>query len=353
MNGIKVKPSGHEDKEFSEGPWISVVIPVYNEKENLFKLNSSLIEVLNKMGRPFEVIYIDDGSKDGTFSVIQTLCAQLSCIRAIRLRRNFGQTAAMSAGFDCARGEIIVAMDGDLQNDPADIPNLLSRLEEGYDVVNGWRKDRKDKLITRRMPSMIANAIIGITTGVRLHDYGCSLKAYRAEVIKNVPLYGELHRFIPALASIYGARITEMPVTHHPRVHGKSKYTLSRTLRVLMDLFTVTFLKFFADRPLHIFGWSGIILLIIGTLIDSYLAVQKIFFGASLANRPLLLLGTLLILAGLQIFSIGILSEIQIRTYYESQGKPIYSIRETINIEKDHYHSDKGSGQYPPSDISV
>jgi len=181
---------------------------------------------------------------------------------------------------------------------------------------------------------MIANAVIGVTTGVRLHDYGCSLKAYRAEVIKNVPLYGELHRFIPALASIYGARITEIPVRHHPRISGASKYTLSRTFRVLMDLFTVTFLKFFADRPLHIFGWSGLLLFIMGFFIDGYLAVQKIFFGASLANRPLLLLGTLLILAGLQMFSIGILAEIQIRTYYESQDKPIYSIREIVNIEK-------------------
>ena len=339
-----MKSLDFRDKIYSEEPSISVVIPVYNEKENLSNLNSSLLEALKKLGRSCEVIYVDDGSRDETFSILQTLCAQSTCVRAIRLRRNFGQTAAMSAGFDHARGEIIVAMDGDMQNDPADIPNLLSMLEEGYDVVNGWRKDRKDKLLSRRIPSMIANAIIGRVTGVRLHDYGCSLKAYRAEVIKNVPLYGELHRFIPALASIYGARITEIPVTHHPRLQGKSKYTLSRTFRVLMDLFTVAFLKFFADRPLHIFGWSGIILLILGTFIDGYLAIQKIFFGASLANRPLLLLGTLLILAGLQIFSIGILSEIQIRTYYESQGKPIYSIRDTVNIEKDHFHSNKDIG---------
>ncbi len=296
-----------------------MVIPVYNEKDNLSTLNSSLLSVLKTVGRPFEVIYVDDGSMDGTFSDLNILCGQSPYLKAIRLRRNFGQTAAMSAGFDYARGEIIVAMDGDLQNDPADIPKLLSKLEEGYDVVNGWRKERKDKLMSRKIPSMIAN--------------GCSLKAYRAEVIKNVPLYGELHRFIPALASIYGARITEIPVTHHPRVSGSSKYTLSRTFRVIMDLFTVTFLKFFADRPLHIFGWSGLLFLTLGIFIDGYLAIQKIFFGANLANRPLLLLGTLMILAGLQIFSMGILAEIQIRTYYEAQGKPIYSIRETVNVE--------------------
>src|SRR3972149_2155624 len=315
-------------------PYISVVIPVYNEAENIPRLNSSILEVLQKMTEPFEIVYVDDGSADETFPILKKICSQYEYIRAIRLRRNFGQTAAMSAGFDFARGGIIVAMDGDMQNDPADIPALLSKLEEGYDVVNGWRKERKDRLLSRRIPSVIANWIIGRTTGGRLHDYGCSLKAYRAEVIKNVPLYGELHRFIPALASIYGARITEIPVRHHPRISGASKYTLSRTFRVLMDLFTVTFLKFFADRPLHIFGWSGLLLFIMGFFIDGYLAVQKIFFGASLANRPLLLLGTLLILAGLQMFSIGILAEIQIRTYYESQDKPIYSIREIVNIEK-------------------
>src|SRR3990170_6409972 len=314
--------------------YISVVIPVFNEAENIPRLNSSLLAVLHKMGKSFEIIYVDDCSSDETFSILKKICAQHENVRAVRLRRNFGQSAAMSAGFDFANGEIIVAMDGDMQNDPADIPALLSKLEEGYDVVNGWRKDRKDKLLSRRIPSMIANAVIGMTTGVRLHDYGCSLKAYRAEVIKNIPLYGELHRFIPALASIYGARITEIPVRHHPRISGASKYTLSRTFRVIMDLFTVTFLKFFADRPLHIFGWSGLLLFIMGFFIDGYLAVQKIFFGASLANRPLLLMGTLLILAGLQIFSIGILAEIQIRTYYEAQGKPIYSIREIVNIEK-------------------
>ena len=315
-------------------PEISVVIPLYNEEENIAKLNSQLVDSLLLINRPFEVIYIDDGSSDNTFAILRDLCKSNLNIRAIRFRRNFGQTAAMAAGFDCAQGEIIIAMDGDLQNDPSDIPRLMTKIEEGYDVVNGWRINRQDKLISRRIPSVVANWLIGRLTGVRLHDYGCSLKAYRAEVIKNVPLYGELHRFIPALASIYGARITEIPVNHHPRIYGKSKYTLVRTFKVLMDMATVSFLKFFSDRPLHIFGWSGLTLFITGVVIDGYLTIQKILFGTELSKRPLLLLGTLLILAGLQLFSMGILAEIQIRTYYESQRKPVYNIRETINIQR-------------------
>ena len=319
-------------EESNKRPYISIVVPLYNEEENLPILNSSLLGVLQKLDKPFEIIYVDDGSTDKTFPILQSICNSNPSIKAIRLRRNFGQTAAMSAGFDHARGEIIITIDGDLQNDPADIPRLLEKLDEGYDIVSGWRKDRKDKLFSRKIPSMIANRIIGKTTGVRLHDYGCTLKAYRAEVIKPIPLYGELHRFIPALASIYGARITEIPVDHHPRRYGTSKYTLSRTFRVIMDLITVIFLKFFAHRPLHIFGWSGAIFFIIGFIIDAYLAFQKIFFGASLSNRPLLLLGILLILAGLQMFGTGLLAEIQMRTYHESQGKPIYSIGNKINI---------------------
>lgn len=312
---------------------VSVVIPVYNEKENIQRLNASLLGVLKTLERPFEIIYVDDGSSDGTFSILQNICAESHDVKAIRFRRNFGQTAAMAAGFEYAKGATIVAMDGDMQNDPADIPRLLAKLEEGYDVVNGWRKDRKDKFLSRRIPSIIANKIIGRATGIRLHDYGCSLKAYRADVIKHVPLYGELHRFIPALASIYGARITELPVNHHARLYGKSKYNISRTFRVIMDLLTVLFLKSFSDRPLHIFGGIGLSLLLLGFVIDGYLAIEKIFFGATLANRPLLLLGTLMIITGLQIFSMGILAEIQIRTYYESQNKPVYSIRETVNVE--------------------
>ncbi len=311
-------------------PYLSIVIPVYNERENVPLLVKNLLSALDRIEKPSEIIFVDDGSMDGTGEVLREMSSQHPRVTAILLRRNFGQTAALSAGIDHARGEVIVVMDGDLQNDPQDIPLLLEKLSEGYDVVSGWRRERQDAFFTRILPSKIANALISRVTGVSLHDYGCSLKAYRADVIKETRLYGDLHRFIPTLASITGARIAEVPVTHHPRHSGKSKYTLNRVFRVLMDLIIVSFLKSFAQRPFHIFGWTGILLLVVGGIIDGYLAFLKIFTGASLANRPLLLLGTLLILAGLQITSIGILAELQIRTYHESQGRPIYSIREII-----------------------
>lgn len=311
-------------------PYLSVVIPVFNERENVPLLLENLLPALDRVDRPSEIVLVDDGSSDGTGEVLREMASRHPCVTAILLRRNFGQTAALSAGIDHARGEIIVVMDGDLQNDPGDIPMLLEKLAEGYDVVSGWRRERQDTYLTRILPSKIANALISRVTGVSLHDYGCSLKAYRAEVIRETRLYGDLHRFIPSLVNITGARIAEVPVTHHARHHGKSKYTLGRVFRVLMDLVIVTFLTSFAQRPFHIFGWTGIVLLTTGTVIDAYLALLKIFTGASLANRPLLLFGTLLILGGLQIVSIGILAELQIRTYHESQGRPIYSIREII-----------------------
>jgi glycosyltransferase involved in cell wall biosynthesis len=311
-------------------PYLSIVIPVYNERENVPLLIKNILSALDRIENPSEIIFVDDGSRDGTGEVLREMSSQYPRVTAILLRRNFGQTAALSAGIDHARGEIIVVMDGDLQNDPQDIPLLLEKLSEGYDVVSGWRRERQDAFFTRILPSKIANALISRVTGVPLHDYGCSLKAYRADVLKETRLYGDLHRFIPTLASITGARIAEVPVTHHPRHSGKSKYTLNRVFRVLMDLIIVSFLKSFAQRPFHIFGWTGILLLMVGGIIDGYLALLKIFTGASLANRPLLLLGTLLILAGLQITSLGILAELQIRTYHESQGRPIYSIREII-----------------------
>jgi dolichol-phosphate mannosyltransferase len=239
----------------------------------------------------------------------------------------------MAAGFDHARGVVIVVLDGDLQNDPDDIPLLLKKLDEGFDVVSGWRRDRHDHW-SRVLPSRLANWLIGRTTGVRLHDYGCSLKAYRAELIQNIPLYGDLHRFIPALAGIYGAKITEVPVRHHPRTLGRSKYTLARTFRVIMDLIIVSFLKSYAQRPMHAFGWAGILMMVAGFGIEGYLAMQKVLFGAQLAGRPLLLFGALLMLAGLQIASLGILAELQIRTYHESQGKPIYTVREIIESDR-------------------
>ncbi|MCL4405815.1 MAG: glycosyltransferase family 2 protein [Firmicutes bacterium] len=317
--------------EKSAAPEISVVIPAYNEEESLEVLNESIFNSIVPLGKSFEVIYVDDGSSDRTFEKIKEVCSKFPNVKGIKFRRNFGQTAAMSAGFDHADGRVIIAMDADLQNDPSDIKMLIDELDKGYDIVNGWRKDRKDTLFSRRMPSVIANWLIGRATGVKLHDYGCSLKAYRAEVIKNVPLYGQLHRFIPALAYIYGAKITEVPVKHHARAFGKSKYNLSRIYPVVMDMITVSFLKSFGDRPLHMFGKLSLLCLGLGIGMDGYLTILKIVKHVNIANRPLLLLGTLLILAGLQMFSTGILAEIQMRTYYESQRKPIYSIREIIN----------------------
>ena len=312
-------------------PDVSIVIPIYNEQENVEALVVSIEKVMESLGRPWELIFVDDGSTDGTIGKLREICQRYKTVRVIRLRRNFGQTGAMSAGFDHAKGEIIITMDGDLQNDPEDIPALLKLLEEGYDIVNGWRKDRQDPWLTKVIPSRAANWLIGRMTGVRLHDYGCSLKAYRSEIIKEIPLYGELHRFIPALAAIHGAQITETLVRHHPRRRGKSKYTLSKAFRVLMDLFIVIFLKSFAQKPFHVFGWVGLIVFLMGLGVDGYLALEKIFLGVELSKRPMLLFGTLLILAGLQLFSMGILAEIQVRTYHESQGKPIYTIREIIN----------------------
>ncbi len=312
-----------------QAPALSIVIPLFNEAENLDALVDRVFGAVDRFALDAEVLFVDDGSTDGSDVIFRRLCAAHPRLRVIRLRRNFGQTAAMAAGFDHARGAVIVVLDGDLQNDPDDIPLLLGKLQEGYDVVSGWRRDRKDHWM-RVLPSRFANWLIGRVTGVRLHDYGCSLKAYRAEVIQNIPLYGDLHRFIPALATIYGAKIAELPVRHHERTRGTSKYTLARTFRVIMDLIIVSFLKSYAQRPMHAFGWAGIIMMLVGFGIDAYLAFQKLAFGAQLANRPLLLFGALLMLAGLQIASLGILAELQIRTYHESQGKPIYTVREIL-----------------------
>jgi glycosyltransferase involved in cell wall biosynthesis len=307
---------------------ISVVIPVYNEAENAAVLASRILKVLSGMGRTFEVIFIDDGSRDGTEGALKSLSEKFSRIKAVRFRRNCGQTAALAAGFQYASGDIIVTLDGDLQNDPEDIPNLVAKLEEGYDVVSGWRKDRKDNFVKRTLPSMVANKLISSVSGVALHDYGCSLKAYRAETAKALPLYGELHRFIPALAGIEGARIAEMAVCHHPRRFGKSKYTITRTFRVILDLMTVVFLRRFMTRPLHVFGGAGLVSFALGFLVCAYLAMDKLAFGHSLGNRPLLDLGVLLIVTGVQLISTGIIAEILIRTYFESQHKAIFRVKE-------------------------
>ncbi len=319
---------------------ISIVIPCFNEEKSLVPLVEKIRDVMNRVTESYEIIIVDDGSTDGSAERIKNLSSRFPSVKGIRLRRNFGQTAALACGFQYAKGEIIVTMDADLQNDPEDIPILLEKINQGYDVVSGWRINRKDDFLTRILPSKIANYLIGKITAIKLHDYGCSLKAYRSEVIKNMELYGELHRFIPALAKIQGAEITEVPVQHHPRLHGKSKYTLSRTFRVLLDLILVKFLLSYSTRPIHFFGTAGLLFSSIGFFICLYLGALKILYAYSIGGRPLLLLGILLITTGIQLLTIGILSEIQIRTYFESQKKPIYVIKEFINI-KETNHSGK------------
>jgi glycosyltransferase involved in cell wall biosynthesis len=310
---------------------VSIVIPMYNEVDNVDGLVRELSATLDRSERQAEVILVDDGSRDGTAERLLEIPKQDPRFRVILFRRNFGQTPAMSAGFDHARGDVIVAMDGDLQNDPNDLELLMEKIErDGYDIVSGWRKNRRDALISRKVPSWMANWLIGQITGVKLHDYGCSLKAYRSEVLKNVRLYGEMHRFIPALASWVGASITEVPVNHRARQQGISKYGIGRTIRVLLDLITVKFLLSFSTRPLQIFGVWGLGLFGLGSAVSLYLTYLKIFQNASLAQRPLLMLGVLMIIMGVQLISMGLLGEITIRTYHESQSKPTYVIREIV-----------------------
>lgn len=311
-------------------PEISLVIPVYNEAPNLEALYAEVTSALERWGRPFEVLLVDDGSTDGSVAILRQLQAEDPRLRVIRFRRNFGQTAAFSAGFAHARGSIIITSDGDLQNDPNDIPMLVARLEQGADIVCGWRRDRKDRFLTRRVPSMIANALISRATGVQLHDYGCSLKAFRAEVVKPLRLYGEMHRFIPAIASEHGVVVEEAVVNHRARRAGTSKYGLSRTIRVILDLVTVKFLLNYATRPLQIFGLVGLSMGGLGGLIMVYLAWMRLIERQAIADRPLLLFGILLVSSGLQLLTIGLLAELQARTYHESQDKPTYAIREIL-----------------------
>jgi glycosyltransferase involved in cell wall biosynthesis len=310
---------------------VSIVVPIYNEVESLPKLIEAIQASLESTGLTYELICVDDGSRDGSTDLLKQLAAINPILKAVILRRNYGQTPAMSAGFDQACGKVIITLDGDLQNDPADIPMLLDKLAEGYDVVSGWRKNRQDKALTRLLPSKIANWIIGQMTDVKLHDYGCSLKAYRAEVAADLKLYGELHRFLPALAVIEGARITEVPVRHHARQFGSSKYGLDRTFRVIMDLLTISFMKKFLTRPMHVFGLLGMVSLLIGVLSGLYLTFLKYGLGESIADRPLLILAVLLTLTGIQLFSFGLLAEVLMRTYHESQNRPIYRVREVVS----------------------
>ncbi|HIC97643.1 MAG TPA: glycosyltransferase [Aquificaceae bacterium] len=312
---------------------ISVIIPAYNEEESVRPLYEKLKRVLEKVGEDYEILFVDDGSEDGTYGVLKEIAQKDLSVKVIRFRRNYGQTAAMYAGFEHARGDVIITMDADLQNDPEDIPRLLEKLREGYDIVSGWRKDRKDPLLSRRVPSKIANWIISKVTGVELHDYGCTLKAYRAGIAKKYRLYGDMHRFLPALARRFGAKITEIPVNHHPRRYGRSKYGIGRTLRVLLDLFLVKFLNEYITKPLYVFGGVGAVLFLVGLFIELYLTFLKVFTGADIGDRPLLLLGVLLILTGVQFLSTGIIAELLVRTYYESRGEKPYTIEDKINIE--------------------
>ncbi|MBE0425375.1 MAG: glycosyltransferase family 2 protein [Nitrospirae bacterium] len=311
---------------------ISVVVPVYNEEENIRLLHERLKEVLGRLNKEYEILFVDDGSADRTLSILEEIHAKDERVTVLSLRRNFGQTAAFAAGFDFARGDIIVTMDGDLQNDPADIPKLLELIKDN-DLVSGWRKKRKDPFFTRRLPSVIANWLISKVTGVKLHDYGCSLKAYRRDVIKNLKLYGEMHRFIPAVASWYGVRVAEVETVHHRRMRGKSKYGISRTIKVVLDLITVKFLQSFSTKPIQFFGPVGIICSFIGFLISLSLTIDKLFFGRDIGSRPLLLLGVLMIIVGIQLIGMGLLGEMIVRVYHESQRKPIYVIKKILGPE--------------------
>ena len=310
---------------------VSVVIPVYNENQSLPILHQALHEALDSYPVKWEVVFVDDGSGDDSPKVLEKLALEdAEHTRVVILRRNFGQTAAISAGIDHSQGKVIVLMDADMQNDPADIPMLLDKLKEGYDVVSGWRKQRKDTFITRTLPSRIANGLISLITGVRLHDYGCSLKAYRREVLTGFRLYGEMHRFIPAYAGQVGAKITEVVVRHHPRKYGKANYGLERTFKVILDLFTVKFLGSYAQKPIYIFGGTGFGMIGLGALGFIYLAFRKFALGKGTADSPFLMIGTMFMILGFQAILMGFIAELMVRTYHESQSKPTYNVRYTV-----------------------
>jgi glycosyltransferase involved in cell wall biosynthesis len=311
---------------------ISIVVPIYNEEKNILPLHQAITGALAGSGLEYEVILVDDGSIDASFLRLSEIAGSDPRVRVIRFRRNFGQTAAMAAGFNAATGRVVVPMDGDLQNDPADIPRLLAKIDEGYDVVSGWRKERNDTFVNRKLPSMIANALISRLTGVHLHDYGCTLKAYRREILDGINLYGEMHRFVPALASQVGARVAELPVRHHARRFGTSKYGISRTMRVILDLMTVKFLLSYSTKPIQLFGKWGIYTLEAGFLCGALTVYMKLFEHTSMNRNPLLILTAFLLFTGVQFIVLGLLGELNARTYYEAQGKPIYTVREKINF---------------------
>jgi glycosyltransferase involved in cell wall biosynthesis len=319
-------------------PRLSLFLPVYNEEENLPAMHRKILEAMDKLGQSFEVIYVDDGSSDKSFALLREIAADDSRVRVIGFRRNYGQTAAMAAGIDAARGEILIPMDADLQNDPADVARLLEKLDEGYDVVSGWRASRQDAFLTRTLPSRIANGLISKIGGVPLHDYGCSLKAYRRDVLKDVNLYGEMHRFIPIYASWAGARVTEIPVTHHPRIAGQSKYGLSRLIKVIFDLVTIKFMSRYITKPLYVFGSAGLLAFGFSAFATLLACVMKFLdwpHHADFIQTPLPVLAMVMLVLGIQLFLMGLIAEMSVRTYHESQGKPIYTVRTKLNFEED------------------
>lgn len=318
-----------------EHPTLSIVIPVFNEEKNLPELYEEIKHSCEKLDLSYKIIFVDDGSWDSSFPVLRSIQEEDLKVKVIRLRKNFGQTAALSAGFDYAKGDIIITLDADLQNDPQDFALLIEKIREGYDIVSGWRKKRKDRLFTRRIPSAMANWLISRITHIKLHDFGCTLKAFRKEVIKNINLYGELHRFIPAIASNIGVSIAEVEVNHRPRKHGKSKYTVFRFVKVMLDLLTVKFLLSYSTRPLQIFGAFGLASGVIGGIIGLYLSYQRLILKVGISGRPLLLLAILLIVIGIQFITLGLLAEIMVRTYHESVDKKIYFVREILDSESE------------------
>src|SRR5919199_711125 len=318
----------------NDAPDISVFLPVFDEEPNLRPLHEKLDKALEQLGRTAEIIYVDDGSRDGSLVILRELAKKDARVRVVSLKRNYGQTAAMAAGIDAARGRVLIPMDADLQNDPADIARLLDKLDEGYDVVSGWRKNRQDKLITRKIPSMIANRLISWIGGVPLHDYGCSLKAYRRESLEDVRLYGEMHRFIPIYASWAGARVTEIPVEHHARTMGKSKYGLSRTIKVIFDLMTIKFMASYQTKPIYVFGSFGMLAFAISLLSGLYALFLKLRHKADFIQTPLPVLAIVMFAVGIQFLLMGLLAEMLVRTYHESQSKRIYAVREKIGFEK-------------------
>jgi len=322
-------------------PRLSIVIPLYNEAESVPALYEELTAALDALEIESEVIVIDDGSSDGSFAALEAQHRRDPRWIILRFRRNHGQTTALSAGFQKARGDVVITLDADLQNDPQDIPRLLTKLDEGYDIVSGWRRDRKEPLLTRRLPSALANRLISRVTGVHLHDYGCTLKAYRNVVVKNIQLYGELHRFIPAVASQIGVQVTEIAVNDRPRRYGSSKYGISRTIRVLLDLVTVRFILGYSTRPLQVFGGLGLLTGGVGVVIGLILSFEKLAFNVDIGNRPLLILAVLLVIAGVQLVSIGLVAEILVRSWHEMRGHPVYILRDVLEREEE----DKGESR--------